>query len=364
MLLAALAAGAVALPGCRYMGDDKGLFVDARDDYLDAKPSAPLVIPNDLLDTKIADSWPIPRIVPQPATKVFPNAAPRPEVLVGRDLDAVKIQKLGDRSWMVLSDAPEQVWPHVKQFLADSGVAIGREDPPRGVIESVWIVVADRDYGDVLRTAIRDGGRKHLAADEENAAGTLAAGRHQVRFRVERGIRRGSSEVHLDHLRAAGTSDRSLPAVAEVEAEIIAKLAEYFAHGVAQASVSMVGTTISTVDKAQVVKDASGYPALRLNIGFDRAWATIGQALERAELVVGEADRDNAVYRAVVPTAGPRGWLKRIVPGGEEGRDSAVAIHLADVDGAVVVSVVAVDGSQLSAEFAQEVLVTLREFAA
>ena len=38
--LLALTAGAIlALAGCRYMHDDKGLFVDSRDDYLEAEPA-------------------------------------------------------------------------------------------------------------------------------------------------------------------------------------------------------------------------------------------------------------------------------------------------------------------------------------
>ncbi len=358
-----LVAGLLVLgtTGCRYMRDDKGLFVDARDDYLNAAPAEPLVVPEDLSAVRVADTWPIPDLAnPNAAAKVFPKEAPRPEVLVGRDLDAVKIQKLGTRSWMVLGDSPAQVWPLLKQFLADNGVGIGQEDPPQGVIESEWIVVADRDYADVVRSAIRDGRAKHV-----EGGGEIEPGRDRLRFRVERGIRRGSSEVHISHVRADGLSDTESPAVPEVETEVITEVAEYFAAGITQAAVSMVGRDIAARSKADIIKDDGGYPALYLNVGFDRAWATVGQALERAEIVVQESDAEGAVVRAVFPTAGRRGWLKRIVPGGESGENTRVVIRVErNGEGRAVVSVEAPDGDQLATELAEEVLITVREFAA
>ena len=340
------------------MRDDEGLFVDPRDDYLEAETTAPLMVPEGLLDTKIADALPIPPIVEQPIIKVFPRRAPRPEVLVGRDFDAVRIQRLGDQRWIVLGDAPEQVWPMTKQFLADNGVGVGREDPPSGLIESAWIVVVDEEYGDVVRTAIRTGREQHVAEGGSEAA----PGRDRLRFRVERGIRRGSTEVHVEHQRAIGVSDEQAPAIVAVEAEVTAMLAEYFAAGV-NAAVSMVGRDIASVSKAQIVKDETGYPALRLFIGFDRAWATVGQALERAEIEA-NANREDATYQVVFPTAGRRGWLRRIVPGGETGQNTPVAIHVEAGEGGVVISVEQPDGKPLGVELAEEVLVTLREFAA
>ena len=352
----------LVLTGCRYLGDDRGLFVDARDDYLDARPSKPLVVPDDLSGVRIEDTWPIPDVAnPEAAAKVFPTQAPRPEILVGQDLDAIKIQKLGERSWIVLGDSPAQVWPMVKQFLADNGVGLGSEDPPEGIIESEWVVVADRDYDDVVRTAIRDGRRNRVEAGGE----TVEPGRDRVRFRVERGIRRGSSEVHISHLRAVGLSDDESPAVLEVETEVIAKLAEYFAHGVTQVSVSMVGRDIAARSKAEIIRDDDGYPSLYLNVGFERAWATVSQALERAEIKVQETNVDDAVVRAVFPTAGPRSWLKRVVPGGESGVNAEVAIRVQrDGDDRIVVSVEEIAGGRTTPELAEEVLITLREFAA
>ena len=361
-------AAAVTLAGCRYLADDRGIFVNPRDDYLDAEVGAPLTMPPDLDDEHIADSWPIPEVRPDDTAKNYPKAPPRPEVFVGGDIDAVKIQKLGPRSWIVLPDAPEQAWPLVKDFLAENGVAVGREDVPSGLVESAWMVIADRDYDDVVRTAIATGQREGAGgegasgADSAAAADALPPTRYRLRFRVERGIRRGSTEVHVEHDRIVGVGNEPSPGFSQVEANVTAGLADYFAAKVA-ATVSMAGRAIVAESKAQIVKDADGYPSLRLSVDFDRAWATVGQALERAEIEVAEADRDAAVFRAVFPTSGKRGWLKRLIPGGERGANAAVIIRLDADSERVRIRVTAADGGPLALELAEQVLLTLREYA-
>ena len=358
-LLLGLAA-AWMLPGCRYLADDRGIFVDPRDDYLDAQVGEPLAMPPDLDDKRIADSWPIPQASTDDAAKNYPKAPPRPEVFVGGDIDAVKIQKLGPRSWIVLPDAPEQAWPLVKDFLAENGVAVGREDVPTGLVESAWMVIADRDYDDVVRAAIAKGQREAVAGDQ--AGDALPPTRYRLRFHVERGIRRGSTEVHVEHDRIVGVGSEASPEFSQVEANVTARLADYFAAKVA-ATVSMAGRAIVAESKAQIVKDAAGYPSLRLSVDFDRAWATVGQALQRAEIEVAEADRDAAIFRALFPTSGRGGWLKRLVPGGERGANAVVVIRL-DADAERVrVSVTAADGRPLAVDLAERVLLTLREYA-
>ena len=359
LALAALPLLALGLSACRLLADDRGLFVDPRDDYLEAKPGKPLVVPEGLASVGIVDAWPIPAIVEQPVVKVYPREAPRPAVLVGRDFDAVRIQRLGAKRWIVLGDPPAQVWPMLKQFLAESGVAIGRESPPQGIVDSAWLVVADgEEHGDVLRTAIRDGRANHVA--EGGAA--VPPGRDRIRFRLEQGIRRGSTEVHVVHQRALGASDEAAPAIVAVEAEVTAKIAEYFAAGVGGAF-SMVGREVASARKAEVVKDETGYPALRLHVGFDRAWATVGQALERAEIAAA-TDREAASYQADFPTAGAGGFLRRIVPGGSRGGNTPVRISVERAAEGCVIRVAAPNGDRLALALAEEVLVTLREFAA
>lgn len=353
---AVLVAGMLASTGCRMFGDDAGFFVDPRDDYVEARVGEPLEVPAGM-ESSVGDTWPIPDIVAQPTAKTYADVVPRPRLLAGASTDEIRIQKLGTKSWIVLADAPEQVWPLVKQLMEDSRVGVAREDPPAGIIETAWFSV-DPGASDILRGAVGTG----LSQQQQSAEGPWL---DRVRLRIERGIRVGSSEVHVVHHRTRSESDGAIDAsaVPEVEGELIVKIAEYLAQGVASSSVSMVGREIASERKARIVEDPNGAPMLVLHIGFDRAWATVDGALERADMEVTQADRDTATFRAVLRAEAKPGFFARVFSRRSAG-GTLVTLRLRERDDGVVVEVRDDGGRPVARELAEQVLLTLREFAA
>ena len=347
----------LASTGCRLIGDDPGVFVDPRDDYVSATVGPPIAVP-DGMESSVGDTWPIPEIVEQPTAKTYAGEVPRPKFLASANVDAIKIQKLGARSWIVLADAPEQVWPLVTQLVADSGVGVEREDPPAGIVETAWFAV-DSGAGDVLRDAIRTA----LEGREQTAEGSWL---DRVQVRIERAIRPGSSEVHVVHYRTRSgrEEDVETSVVPEVEAELIAKIAEYFAQGPAAGSVSMIAREIASVSKARIVEDERGNPMLVLNIGFDRAWATVDGALQRSQMDVLATDRDSSSFQAVVLAERTPGFFARVLSRNDANAGTPVTITLHDRAEGVVVEVRDDGGQPVSRDLAEQVLVTLREFAA
>ena len=345
----------LASTGCRVFRDDAGFFVDPRDDYVEAAVGEPLVVPEGM-EANVGDTWPIPDILEQPTAKTYANEVPRPRLLAGASADEIKIQKLGAKSWIVLADSPDQIWPLVKQLMEDSRVGVAREDPPAGIVETEWFSV-DPGASDVLRTAVGTG----LSQGEQPEGSWL----DRVQVRIERGIRVGSSEVHVVHYRTRSESDGAIDtsAVPEVEGELITQIADYLAQGVASSSVSMVGREIASERKARIVEDETGTPTLVLHIGFDRAWATVDGALERAEMEVTEADRDTATIRTVLRAEAKPGFFARVLSRGDGG-GTAVTLHLRERDDGVVVEVRDAGGQPVPRELAEQVLLTLREFAA
>lgn len=345
----------LASTGCRVFRDDAGFFVDPRDDYVEAAVGEPLVVPEGM-EANVGDTWPIPDILEQPTAKTYANEVPRPRLLAGASADEIKIQKLGAKSWIVLADSPDQIWPLVKQLMEDSRVGVAREDPPAGIVETEWFSV-DPGASDILRTAVGTG----LSQGEQPEGSWL----DRVQVRIERGIRVGSSEVHVVHYRTRSESDGAIDtsAVPEVEGELITQIADYLAQGVASSSVSMVGREIASERKARIVEDETGTPTLVLHIGFDRAWATVDGALERAEMEVTEADRDTATIRTVLRAEAKPGFFARVLSRGDGG-GTAVTLHLRERDDGVVVEVRDAGGQPVPRELAEQVLLTLREFAA
>ena len=323
--------------------------------YLAAQPGDELEVPSDLAGVTIEDTWPIPEIDDHPLARVYPGDAPRPEIFVGReDRDAVKIQRLGERRWVVVADPPELVWPVVKQFLTDASVNIAGEDPPRGVIDGGWLDITGGTQDDIIRTSLR-------TAREE---ASIAEGRDRVRFRVEQGIRRGSTEIHVRHendaLMEAGEDFPETSAIPSAEESILGEFGSYYAAGVASQTVSMVGRDVATEHKARVERDEAGYPVLRLNVDFDSAWATVNQALTRAEIEVTLQDRESALIEAIMP---PEEGTIRLLQGRSQ-RAKPVRIRINPADDGYVVNVVNQQGIPVAVELSERVLAVLREFAA
>ena len=357
--------GTFLVAGCSLLGKDRAVFGSTKNDYLDAKEApASLIVPEDLDATAVRDSWPIPVIELRPLQKVFPDKAPMPTALWGREDDSsIRIKKLGERRWIVVGETPDQVWPVVKQFLADNGVGIAGQRAEEGLIFSEALKVEDEEYADVVRAVLRSTKRGTGSFD----------GIDQILFRVEQGIRRGSAEVHVRHVNKKTSLDKidwpEKSSTVSIEAELVNELGAYFAAGLVQPSVSIVGRQISTGSKAAVVRDDKGYPVLHLNVDFDRAWATVGQALERSEMNVTALHRDEGYFEVDIDpeilTGESEGLFRRMIPGqSDRYSDHSVIVRIDAVENGHDVNVRSLKGGPVSVELGEQILVMLREFAA
>lgn len=351
------------LSGCGWMNDDRGFVRNTSDDYLDAREARPLIIPEDMAASPIRGTYDIPPIEAKPLARHFPGRAPRPDAIFADDSDdAVKIQRLGERQWLVVGDPPATVWPVVKQFLGDNGVSVAAESPAGGRVDGSWLEVADKEYGDVVRGVLRD-------VKGEASAFT---GRDRVRFRIEHGIRLGSSEVHVRHENdALGEPVEAWPeasALPDVEEQLLHEFGGYYGAGVTAQSISMIALDIASSEKAVVERDEQGYPLLRLNVDFERAWAVVGQALQRAELDVKQLERSSGSFQVEVDLSrlgeNRPGFFSRFIPGRGGTRLRALDVRIVSTGDSQVVQVFEAGGAPAPQDLSQQILVMLREFAA
>lgn len=354
--------------GCGWFSDDKGMFVDKTDDYLEVEENEPLDVPEELNTARVQDPFPIPDITPRQRPEYYPDRPPLPDTIYANDnRDEVRIQRLGDRRWLVIPEPPTTVWPKVKQFLAENGVGLDWEVPSQGRIDTQWLDVPDQPYRDVIRQVIRDG------KDEAD----LAGGRDRLRLRVEPGLRERTTEVHLRYENTE-FAEPSPPRVTDlasiashapqIEQDALNELGAYIAARVAEQTVSMVAQDIGAGVKSSLAIDAGGDPVLQLRLDRERAWATLGQSLTRAAIEVTEADEQAGVYRITVPEdldveAEEKGFIRRMFSfGGDDLRDLQLKLEPADGRG-FSVSALDAEGQPLEREFGQRVLVMIREYA-
>lgn len=284
------------------MNDGEGLILDPDDDYLIAEQSADLVIPEDLRDLSNTDPFPIPD-APQPHNpRYYPKRPPLPDAIYANDnRDEVRIQALGDRNWLVVPEAPTTVWPKLKQFLADNGITLGLDSPGVGRINTEWLRIEDRTYRDVIRTVLKDA----------KQGSNLNQGQDRFLIRVEQGLRTLTTEIHLRHENDSLTlpvrddienlttmfSDLSV-----AERDLLNEIGAYIAAKVSEQTVSKVALEIGSSEKAELTLDSNGDPLLKLYLDYERAWATLGQALDNAEIEIINLDRDTGSFFVRVPT--------------------------------------------------------------
>jgi outer membrane protein assembly factor BamC len=363
-----IAAGATTA-GCSWFSDDKGIFVDRSGDYLTVVENPPLSVPGSLSAGRIQDPAPIPEIPRPLRPEYYASKPPRPDAIHGSDnRDDVRIQRLGERRWLAIPEDPTTVWPKVKQFLAENGVALAREMPNAGRLDTEWLTVGNEPYRDVIRLTIRD------AKDGAQVSG----GRDRVRVRVEPGLRERTSEVHIRYENdefsppAADTLvdlQESASHIGAAEQDLLNELGAYIAARVAETTVSMVAQDMSGGIKSFVERDAAGDPVLRLLVDYQRAWATIGQSLTRANIDVEEADETAGRYLINLPPdlevgePEQKGFIRRLFTFGKPDLLTLQIRIEAAPDGSYSVSAHQADGSDLDREFGQEVLVLLREYS-
>ncbi len=342
----------VTLSGCGWLVGDEGYFRDRGDDYRNARSIPPMQVPEDSKSEAVSQLY----VIPVERTDALLDSefeVPRPQPIQGNPEDkVVRIQKLGEQQWILLDEAPAESWPRVRNFLISNQIGIEREDAGSGQMESGWLSFKS----DTTR-------------------------REKYRFRVEQGVQRNSSEIYVQQMgyKKEPGEDASTPAwpAASMDAErenwMIKELANYLASTSGESSVSLLAQGISTVNKVYLVRDASGQPVIDLRLSFDRAWASLGRALERAHHALNDLDRSTGVYfvkyeprkpkpeegeEGAEPGVGPgaepeeekEGFLSRMMPWGGDDEDENPAIghsyrvEMRAVDEGVVIGVRRDDG--------------------
>jgi len=359
------AASIVVCTGCGWFGS---IFVDRSNDYLVAKERPPLVVPDDLSNAAIQPMMPIPAVTSTQRHVNFEGGAPRPEAIYARDeSEGVKIQKLGDQRWLLIPQPPAVVWPKVKQFFADNGVALTLDQPEAGRLDTEWLTISSKAARDVVRLSISDG----------KASANLATGRDRVRVLVEPGIRDRTTEIHLRYENDSKSmpNDQVMPEqsdIGEVETQLLNELGGYIAANVGDASISYVARNISTQSKAELQRDPSDLPVLRLNLDFDRAWATVAQALKEAKLDVTDVDRSAGVFYLTVTDQmlnqeeKPSFWTRWFRS--ENKRNLTLLMQPLTANAppqtpGYDVTVFSDNGQRAPADLAEQVLIMIREFA-
>jgi outer membrane protein assembly factor BamC len=258
-----------ALGGCGYLFGDQGVFRDTSEDYKKAPELPAIAVPEGKNTETLQEAYPIPE-VQDSMLMAGEFEVPRPTPLVAGAADEiVRIQKLGDESWALVAESPGQVWPQVRSFLTSAGISVARIDARAGIIETGWMELQDQPIAS------------------------------RFRVRIEQGVQRGTSELHVLQMIQAGDVD-NWPANSddpEQESEMLQALAQYIANSAGTAPVSMVANQeIDAAGKITLKESSSGEAYIALELPYDRAWASLGRALTKSTFEITDRDRSNGIF--------------------------------------------------------------------
>ncbi len=259
---------------------------DRANDYRQAQLSKPLQLPPDIQSNALHDSYRVPGIE---SHVVLPGefSVPQPDPLI-KDAEhgVVRIQKMGDERWILLDGSPGQIWPRLRGFLNLGGFPVARTDAVNGIIETGWV-------------------QPRL---EEQP-------RERYRFRIEQGVQRGTSEIYILQS-VIDTEDPSWPrgsASEDREQQMTLALAQYLADTEAASSVSMLAErNVEAGGRIFLVGGPESY--VKLILPFDRAWASLANAIEKSGFVIDDRNRSEGKYWITIAEEGLESqWFHRFI---------------------------------------------------
>ena len=160
--------------------------------------------------------------------------------------------------------------PQFIKAAAISRVVAARADARAGIMESNWL----------------------------NLEGQSLDSRFQ--FRMEQGVQRGTSELHVLQMTQGGSAADEWPAKSDDPvqgADMLQAVAQFLADSAESAPVSMIAEQGISADGKISLKEApEGYSYLQLGLPFDRAWASVGRALEKSSFNITDRDRSSGTY--------------------------------------------------------------------
>ncbi|MFC6337455.1 outer membrane protein assembly factor BamC [Pseudomonas sp. CCM 7891] len=287
--LSALALIISSTSGCGWVWGPEGYFRDRGSDYLEAQPSQPMQLPPDVNVAKRLDPLlPIPRNVADDTVKgEFEVPRPQPISAVA-DASDYSLQKSGDSRWLMAQRPPAEVWPVAIQFFQDNGFRLDQQRPQTGEFTTAW-----QHPGELSANM----------AKRLQAGGVAGDGETRVRVRIEPGVQRNTSEVYVvSAQRPADSTDdvdfttRSVNTGVDsaLVDEMLASMSRISEEG---GSVSLLAARdYDTPSRVSLTEDGSGNVVLNLNEDLDRAWSSVGRALEQGQWRVEDINRSLGLY--------------------------------------------------------------------
>lgn len=291
MTRAHLSRSAVALAALVLMTGCTTVFEGDKIDYKSAGKAPPLDIPPDLSKISTETRY----VAPGGASVTATGYQTQGSVAVptaAASIADVRIERLGNQRWLVVSRNPEQLWESVKAFWQDNGFILLQDDKQTGIMETDWAENRAKIPQDFIRNSIGKVLDSLYSTSE----------RDKFRTRMERAPG-GGTEIYISHrgMQEVTTGPKNNEAITwtprasdpELEVEFLRRLMVRLGVTAEQAKAATATAAAGPVSR---VSTSGGQTALVIGEGFDRAWRRVGLSLDRTGFTVEDRDRSQGLY--------------------------------------------------------------------
>lgn len=295
LMLFCIASLGVSLSGCGMFFGKEGVFRSRDADYQKADNIPPLVLPAGKKSESMGELYPIPPITAadfgyDPDADNYEIPRPMP-LAANSEQENVKIQRVGGESWILISAAPGEVWPRIRNFLNVNTLAVSKADIAKGIIETNWL-----QFKTDLTTYDR------------------------YRMQIDQGVQPDTTEVHITHMSVPAAEKPTMETPwpkrsvnAEREKWLLDELAATLASETGEGGTSLLAQDIGGSVKANLSM-LSGEPLMTIKLDRVRTLATLSYATKKDGFTTFDIDGDAGLYYVeyVNPEENKPGWLKRL----------------------------------------------------
>lgn len=318
-----------ALAGC-------SLVEDRSERYVSAPEGEMIEVPEGADASRIGQAMPIRNISTSDTRRYYPSELPAPPDMTSEILDEnYVIEELDGRAWLLVNEVPGQLWPAVSAWMNETRLGVAEQSPQAGVLQSELANFSKRSR-DLL------GLPGAPSADEDRVV---------VQARLTPGVRRKTTEIRVRKLTLDDSPEGLLPwneqtsvsdrALAQ-QKELLSGLSTFLQGRENSKSVSRAASDMISRPQVSLMKHNDVPLAMRIELGYDRAWAELSRSLEASDVAVVDMNREEGWFRVDFRTADERGggWLSSLGSSPE-----LVHTHTVDVKGGADAVLVTVDRS-------------------
>lgn len=362
-----IASTLVLLTGLAGCGGTDSILKTDKVDYRGAKLRSSLETPPDIRNLDDNQSYFVPGAdvtASQYDGTIASDSITR--AIVKNTIGDVTMEREGDRRWLVVNRAPDQIWTTVEDFWQDIGFVLVLDEPNIGILETDWAENRAKIPDDFIRRSLgklldtlystgeRDKFRTRLEINKE--------GRTEI-FITHRGVEEVYSSSNQDT-----TVWQPRAADPELEAEMLRRLMVRLGASEEQ-SRTAVAAAPTRPERAHII-EVAGAPAVTLDEGFDNAWRWVGISLDRISFTVIDRDRSLGVYkvRYVNPVVDSKESSKGLLSGlfGKKRKPAAAdnyQIKLSETDetGKTLIQVFTEDGQPVDRKISSRIVKALAD---